>query len=67
VHFHDGTKDRQLKPIGQGIVDHKAAVKLLMNDGYSGFLSGEWIKWEIPYTEHLPTEIQTMKRYESEA
>ena len=67
VHFHDGTKDRQLKPIGEGIVDHKAAVKLLMKAGYAGDLSGEWIKWEIPYEKHLPMELGTMKQYEAEA
>jgi hypothetical protein len=37
----------------------------LTDDGYEGFLSGEWIRWE-PYDQHLPREIETMRRYESE-
>jgi len=70
VHFHDGrTKERgegsNLVPIGQGMIDHKRAVELLLGMGYDGFLSGEWARWE-PYDVHLPRELATMKRYESE-
>lgn len=70
VHFHDGeTKEDgklQLRPIGEGIVDHRRAVELLKGAGYDGFLSGEWIRWEAPET-HLPRERAVMKRYEEEA
>ena len=69
VHFHDGTKDEHglhLVPVGKGCVDHRAAVKLLLDDGYEGFLSGEWIDWEIAWETHLPQELATMKGYERE-
>jgi sugar phosphate isomerase/epimerase len=67
VHFHDGTlaHPTALTPIGEGEVDHKAALMLLKEIDYGGHLSGEWIKWQ-PYTEHLPRELATMKRYERE-
>lgn len=68
VHFHDGTvepDDLELRPIGQGGIDHKTAVRLLMKMGYHGYLSGEWINWS-PYEEHLPRELATMKEYEQE-
>jgi sugar phosphate isomerase/epimerase len=67
VHFHDGTQDQGklvLKPIGQGIVDHATAVRLLAAERYDGFLSGEWIDWEIPAAEHLPREIAAMRSFE---
>ncbi len=70
VHFHDGVKDGDnvlLKPIGEGIIDHHCAVRLLKADGYDDFLSGEWIKWSDSYELHLPRELATMKRYEDEA
>lgn len=66
VHVHDGTFENdklELKPIGQGSVDHKAAINLLKDLGYNGFISGEWIDWE-PYDIHLPREIATLKSYE---
>ena len=66
VHFHDGgTEDGKLvmKPIGEGIIDHKVAVELLKADNYAGYLSGEWIGWE-PYETHLPRELATIKSYE---
>jgi len=69
VHFHDGclAPDRPgLTPIGEGDIDHRRAVALLKGMGYTGFLSGEWIGWE-PCEVHLPRELATMKRYESEA
>jgi sugar phosphate isomerase/epimerase len=68
VHFHDGTFASgkiQLTPIGQGIVDHRRALERLMEMGYEGYLSGEWINWE-PYQQHLPRELATMKGYEEE-
>ncbi len=64
VHFHDGTSEG-LVPIGTGTIDHKLALELLSGVGYSGYLSGEWIKWE-PYQVHLPREIATMKAYEKQ-
>jgi sugar phosphate isomerase/epimerase len=67
VHFHDGidleSGQSKLLPVGEGVVDHKRAVELLQGVSYSGFLSGEWIKWE-PADVHLPREIKTMKGYE---
>jgi sugar phosphate isomerase/epimerase len=66
VHAHDGVISEnglRLKTIGEGAVDHKAAVKLLKNMGYGGFVSGEWIDWE-PYETHLPRELAKLKSFE---
>ena len=66
VHFHDGlnkTEPVQLKPVGQGDIDHRRAVQLLQEMNYDGYLSGEWIGWEPPEV-HLPRELATMKSYE---
>lgn len=66
THLHDGiTTEEGLKmvPIGTGDIDHKTFVKLLKNDGYTGYLSGEWINWE-PWEIHLPREIATLQEYE---
>jgi len=66
IHFHDGVREETndlLRAIGEGIVDHRAAVRMLLKSGYDGYLSGEWIEWE-PHDVHLPRELQTMKRYE---
>jgi sugar phosphate isomerase/epimerase len=68
VHFHDGSiplRSLELCPIGEGGIDHRAAVLLLQRAGYTGYLSGEWINW-TSYEEHLPRELATMKRYELE-
>jgi len=65
VHFHDGvTRDGKLimVPIGQGEIDHAAAVRLLQGMGWDGFMSGEWIGWE-PYEQHLPRELAAIRRY----
>ena len=66
VHFHDGARDGTigLSPIGEGIIDHRSAAKLLMSIPYEVYLSGEWINWE-PHQTHLPRELATMKSYES--
>lgn len=67
VHFHDGLSTNgkcDLKPIGEGIIDHRAAVGLLQQAKYDGFLSGEWIRWE-PCEVHLPRELKTIKSFES--
>ena len=69
VHFHDGIAagDKlELVPIGDGQIDHRAAVELLLGSGYEGFLSGEWINWQ-PWETHLPRELSTMRRYEQES
>jgi len=68
VHIHDGSADlRQLtfKAIGEGDIDHRRALELLAENGYDGYLSGEWINWE-PYEIHLPRELATMKKLEAE-
>jgi len=67
VHFHDGAQEKDrlvLKPIGQGAIDHAAAVRLLTAAGFAGYLSGEWIDWEIPPERHLPDELAKMKGFE---
>ena len=64
-HFHDGaTTDGKLAmvPIGEGIIDHETALKLLEADGFAGYMSGEWINWQ-PHAEHLARELATMKGY----
>ena len=66
LHVHDGTlTDQKLVPIGEGAIDHRRAVELLLEAGYDGYLSGEWIGWE-PWEVHLPRELATLKRYEDE-
>jgi sugar phosphate isomerase/epimerase len=67
VHFHDGVTEGDklsMVPIGTGDIDHATAVKLLLELGYDGYLSGEWINW-TPWEEHLPRELATMKGYEA--
>lgn len=68
VHIHDGSAETDklaLLPIGHGAYDHRRVLELLQAEGYDGYLSGEWINWE-PYEVHLPRELATMKRYETE-
>ena len=68
VHIHDSIDEKGkfvLTPIGGGICDHRRALELLRSDGYTGFLSGEWINWE-PYETHLPRELGIMQKYENE-
>lgn len=69
LHVHDGitTEDGGLvmKPIGEGIIDHRRALELLTKNDYQGYISGEWINWE-PYETHLPRELAIMKKYEQE-
>jgi len=68
LHVHDGSKETgKLAPIGEGFIDHKRAIELLLTISYGGYLSGEWINWEDPYEVHLPREVATMRRYEEEA
>ena len=64
VHAHDGTtRDGKLVlvPIGEGVVDHALALRLLREMGWDGFVSGEWIGWE-PYETHLPRELAALRR-----
>ncbi|MBV7335807.1 sugar phosphate isomerase/epimerase [Chloroflexi bacterium TSY] len=66
AHIHDGTSNAttlELRPIGTGEVDHGTVIQLLQADGYEGYLSGEWIKWE-PYDVHLPRELAALKAIE---
>lgn len=66
VHFHDGENRADklvFKPIGEGDYDNRRVVELLMEAGYDGFLSGEWIGWE-PYDQHLPRELAAIRRFE---
>jgi len=66
LHLHDGAKDGGLLPIGEGIIDHRRTIELLMTmEGFAGYLSGEWINWE-PFEVHLPRELATLRRYERE-
>ena len=64
VHVHDG-RDAPgglltLLPIGQGAIDHAAALLCLKGMNYDGFISGEWIGWE-PHEIHLPRELALLK------
>ena len=70
LHVHDGADEDGklvLKPIGEGIIDHRRAIELLKPLPYTGYISGEWIGWSDPYDVHLPREVEAMKRYEAEA
>lgn len=67
LHIHDGLeKSSKLAPIGEGVIDHRRALELLLGVDYDGFMSGEWINWADPYEVHLPRELATLKRYEKE-
>jgi len=67
LHVHDGpvSEPFSLLPIGEGAIDHRRALELLLTLPYDGYISGEWIGWE-PYEVHLPRELATLKRYERE-
>jgi sugar phosphate isomerase/epimerase len=69
MHVHDGQqRDGKLVllPIGQGEIDHATALKLVKVDGYTGFISGEWIGWE-PWATHLPRELAALKALAAQA
>ncbi|HOF87236.1 MAG TPA: sugar phosphate isomerase/epimerase family protein [Armatimonadota bacterium] len=67
LHVHDGEAGSgPLRPIGQGVVDHRTAIACLLAVNYPGYISGEWIGWE-PYETHLPRELATLKGYEAAA
>lgn len=66
LHVHDGIQDGgrlKMVPIGRGMIDHRRALTRLRQDGYTGFISGEWIRWEAP-EQHLPRELATLKTME---
>lgn len=69
THIHDSTFDPanvgafDYVEMGAGLVNHRPVIALLQEDGYDGYLSGEWINWE-PYDVHLPREIVRLKAYE---
>lgn len=67
VHMHDATSDPSkldFKPMGEGEFDHRIVLRLLQEDDYTGYLSGEWIGWE-PGEVHLPREIKVLREYEA--
>lgn len=67
VHMHDATSDPSIldfKPMGEGEFDHRIVLRLLREDDYTGYLSGEWIGWE-PGEVHLPREIKVLREYEA--
>ncbi len=69
VHAHDGVAvDNRVrfKPIGAGEFDHAVALRLLVEGGYQGWVSGEWINWE-PAEVHLPRELTTLRSLEHRA
>jgi sugar phosphate isomerase/epimerase len=65
LHVHDAKQGTELVPIGQGKIDHRRAIELLLGIRFDGFISGEWIGWE-PYDAHLPRELATLRTYEQE-
>ena len=67
VHFHDGVEQGGnilMRRIGEGAIDHGVAVRLLLKARYKGYLSGEWIGWEIKAEDHLPGELAMLKKLE---
>ena len=66
VHVHDGCRENNkliMKPIGQGLIDHKTAIGLLRKSGYDGYISGEWIESGNPEFEtgHLERELALLE------
>ena len=51
---------RTLLPVGQGDIDHAAALRCLKQSGYDGAVSGEWIQWE-PHEVPLPRELALLR------
>jgi sugar phosphate isomerase/epimerase len=68
VHVHDGVQkgaELTLTTMGEGEIDHRPVIELLMRDGYEGYISGEWINFDA-YEAHLPRELGVLKKYEEE-
>jgi sugar phosphate isomerase/epimerase len=72
VHVHDGldTLDAiKMLPIGTGGFDHREVLRLLRDDNYQGFISGEWIQGCMDkdfFASHLESEIATLRKMEAE-
>jgi sugar phosphate isomerase/epimerase len=73
VHVHDGReieKALRVVPIGTGDYDHAAAIRLLVQSGYGGFVSGEWIESSADpafFANHLGPELARLKAFEAAA
>ncbi|MBT3274254.1 MAG: sugar phosphate isomerase/epimerase [Spirochaetales bacterium] len=72
VHVHDGNLDLdnlQVLPMGTGEIDHKIAIRLLRESGYTGYISGEWILSIMPddfqTKDHLGSELKELRKYEA--
>ncbi|MDR0709602.1 MAG: sugar phosphate isomerase/epimerase [Spirochaetaceae bacterium] len=68
VHIHDGYYDKStgklvFTSIGDGEIDHALPLRLLKENGYAGFVSGEWMGWD-PGEVHLPRELALLKAAE---
>lgn len=67
-HIHDGTYDENRKPtlakMGEGEIPYRRAIELLEQDGYEGYLSGEWIGAWHP-DEILPHDGEILRSYMS--
>ncbi len=67
-HVHDGVPEEpgstkwRLAKMGEGQIPHDRAVALLGRIGFSGFLSGEHIRF-LPPEELLPHEARMLKEY----
>ncbi len=53
-----------LMPCGEGEIDLRTALECLLEDGYEGFISGEWIN--APETIDLAEEISRLKQIEAQ-
>lgn len=63
VHVHDSQAEPfKWLPIGEGEVEHLEPMRLLLENDYHGYISGEWIDWKDP--DHLSREIKTLKKME---
>ena len=72
VHMHAGYADGDkftFVPFGdeRNEWDHDVALKLLIEGGFDGYMSGEWLgQWSDPHTE-LPRELASIKAMEAKA
>ena len=68
-HIHDGKTQADGKygpcPIGEGNIDHRRLIQLLMGATFTGHMSGEWFAWEPPEV-YLPREVAALRRFERE-
>ena len=63
-HVHDGVQDEgglAFRPLGEGVLDHRQAVRLLAAAGYAGYLSGEWIG--VEREAYLPHDVRVLREY----